>query len=406
MKKIINLTIITLLFIACETHEQEPYAVTVENKTNDTLKAELFNVWSGKTDTIIYFSPGKTNLTGENLKLTGFFINGYPEKTLLFREHTRLTFTPEKFKTDSVNHAISEHQKWSQQLATRESTETFIWPAFAIKKVGEIEKWQEFDNILWSLFTDSTYQIENKRLESKAFHIYPAAYMLLHKYTDTSGTWIKTHINHVINKLEKAGVQEKTQETFLLHYLRPEKPSLINDSAIIALKSKKPAIAEKLSGIYEKIKENSKILPGKPLPKIFGTSADGKRIELTYTTKWTLIDFWATWCIPCIKQLPELNDYAKNHNRILKIVSISVDSKKDYNKWLEQARSTPHIEHIWISDTTSIRENLGIRGLPRMILVNSDGKVTDANFPHLSNPLSKLWIKQLVAPANLADKKP
>ncbi len=406
MKKIINLSIATLLFFACSTNKKELVDLKIENKTGDTLKAELFNIWSGKTDTLIGLPPGETDLFLKQQKIAGFYVNGYPEKTILFWKKAKLIFTPEKIVLDSVNRALADHQLWSQQIATGETTDLFKWPDFAIDKEEQISQWQELDNILHSLFNTSGYSIKKNKLKKEAFSTYPSAYMLLHKYADTTGIWIKNHIEHVTDKLNKAGVQSEIQNAFLAHYLQPKKPSLRNDSAIIVLKTLKPKLAEKLSVINAQLKKNSKVKAGEPLPDITGTSVEGKKTHLTTDTKWTIVDFWATWCIPCIKQLPELNKLAQEHGKTIKIVSISVDNKRDYDKWLKQARSTKYIEHIWVSDTTNIRTELNIRGLPRMILLDKEGKVKDANFPHLSNPLSRLWLKELVKPEKLADKKP
>jgi thiol-disulfide isomerase/thioredoxin len=45
-----------------------------------------------------------------------------------------------------------------------------------------------------------------------------------------------------------------------------------------------------------------------------------------------LINFWATWCTPCMKEMPKLNEMQKEHADTLQIISISADEAKDLAK--------------------------------------------------------------------------
>ncbi|WP_456378085.1 TlpA family protein disulfide reductase [Lutibacter sp.] len=46
------------------------------------------------------------------------------------------------------------------------------------------------------------------------------------------------------------------------------------------------------------------------------------------------VEIWATWCGPCIKQMPALTQLIKDYKgKDIKFVSISIDSKNDYDKW-------------------------------------------------------------------------
>ncbi len=68
---------------------------------------------------------------------------------------------------------------------------------------------------------------------------------------------------------------------------------------------------------------------GKPLDIKF-TAVDGREVDLSKMKgKVVLVDFWATWCGPCVKELPHIKEvYKKLHGKGFEIVGISFDKEK------------------------------------------------------------------------------
>jgi thiol-disulfide isomerase/thioredoxin len=67
-----------------------------------------------------------------------------------------------------------------------------------------------------------------------------------------------------------------------------------------------------------------------------------------------IINFWATWCVPCVQELPEFNKLQKKYEgRPVKVLLVSLDFRDDYpNKlalFLERKRIQPEV--VWLSDT-------------------------------------------------------
>ena len=99
--------------------------------------------------------------------------------------------------------------------------------------------------------------------------------------------------------------------------------------------------------------------------------------------KYVYIDVWATWCGPCIAEIPHLKKVeAKYHGKNIEFVSISVDTEKDYEKWKKMVVSKElggiqlFADKNWTSDFIKA---YGINAIPRFILIGPDGKVIKAD---------------------------
>lgn len=114
----------------------------------------------------------------------------------------------------------------------------------------------------------------------------------------------------------------------------------------------------------------------------------GKTIELVGTTfddeafdakslkgQVIIVDFWATWCGPCRKAIPELQELYDKHNADgLEIVSVSLDKDLDALATFLDETDMPWI-HLAGDETSKMAENYGVRGIPSMLLVDRQGKI-------------------------------
>ncbi|MEP6671499.1 MAG: TlpA disulfide reductase family protein [Chthoniobacter sp.] len=116
---------------------------------------------------------------------------------------------------------------------------------------------------------------------------------------------------------------------------------------------------------------------GKPLTLKF-TAADGSPVDVTKLRgKVVLIDFWATWCGPCMKEMPNvLAAYAKYHAKGFEIVGISLDKNKDTMLRVTAEKGMTWPQYFdgkgWNNEVSTA---FHIQSIPAMWLVNKSGIV-------------------------------
>jgi thiol-disulfide isomerase/thioredoxin len=102
---------------------------------------------------------------------------------------------------------------------------------------------------------------------------------------------------------------------------------------------------------------------------------DGEVVDFgAFRGKHVLLDFWASWCMPCIRQFPHLkNVYDRTESSEFEIVSISID--RDRGRWekaLEKYRN-PWPQFL---DTAEVhRKNFAVSTIPALFLINPEGEI-------------------------------
>ena len=113
------------------------------------------------------------------------------------------------------------------------------------------------------------------------------------------------------------------------------------------------------------------------------TSLEDLRGKLLY------IDVWATWCGPCIREFPALKELVKEYDeKDIEFVSISIDSKNDYNKWKKMV-AEKNIGGIHLYDDEGLSSDFmrafSVSLIPRFMMIDPQGKIITAKAPRPSS---------------------
>jgi thiol-disulfide isomerase/thioredoxin len=118
-------------------------------------------------------------------------------------------------------------------------------------------------------------------------------------------------------------------------------------------------------------------LVGKPSPVVAAKDIQGKIFRLAEQKgKYVLLDFWATWCGPCIKDLPNLKAaYAKYHDKGLEIVGISLDETPEPVRDFVKDKRIPWPQIHNGSGGSDIVAAFSVNNIPATFLVGPDGRI-------------------------------
>ena len=128
-----------------------------------------------------------------------------------------------------------------------------------------------------------------------------------------------------------------------------------------------------LKKMEELILRTKKCAVGQEAPDFELATPEGKRIKLSdLRGKYVLVDFWASWCGPCRKEIPNIKKvYSDFKDKGLQVVGVSIDrSEKPWRKALEEEQ----MEYLQLLDSENITSKLyNYNGIPFIILISPEG---------------------------------
>ena len=129
--------------------------------------------------------------------------------------------------------------------------------------------------------------------------------------------------------------------------------------------------------IEEVVRETSKLKPGQPAPDFTLDDLEGQSVSLSdFKGQAVFLDFWASWCGPCIEALPYLEEI-KQRTRDQKVVflNISLDSAYEWHQAVDEHGPTGVHVHAPGGWQAAVAQLYQVQGIPSYFLVGPDGRM-------------------------------
>lgn len=115
-------------------------------------------------------------------------------------------------------------------------------------------------------------------------------------------------------------------------------------------------------------------MPAQPALKI--STLDGKSYDLAEQRgKFVIVNFWATWCVPCIKEMPDISNFVSTHKDKVAAIGLAYEDsdKADIQAFLAKHPVSYPVAQVTLDKP--VKDFDEPRGLPTTWLIGPDGKV-------------------------------
>lgn len=152
-----------------------------------------------------------------------------------------------------------------------------------------------------------------------------------------------------------------------------------------------PTLAQ---GFHEKFEKahRPQIRVGDVPPDFAAEDLDGEAFSLSETFGRTpvVLDFWATWCPPCLEEIPLLNDFAEEHCDEVTVVAITSEDAENAEAVREFVEEQELVYRIIHDPSREIADSYYVRGIPYLVVIGLDGVVIATHLGYSEDVIEKL----------------
>ncbi|MDD5569929.1 MAG: TlpA disulfide reductase family protein [Bacteroidales bacterium] len=369
MRKIFFSFIIFSIIIGCNNNKKE--------ETFFTIKGELTNVKNGQIITLVELTPD-TTLTVDSVTIN----NG----AFLFKRNTKEIgfYILQLDKKNSITLLIDTTDNIFIKADGKKLRQTYeIIGSKGSELIHSLEV--RMQKSLKSI--DSLRDIFNAKQNEKDFYKIKLSldstwYVIFNEHQ----AFIKNFINKNMNSLAcMLAISEELGRTRLMTPQKDYDYFIKIDSTLCGIYPKNGHVKvyhERISEIKriktEELMKEDKLAVGAFAPDIKLPDTKGKMISLSSLKgKFVLIDFWASWCRPCVNEIPNLvKIYKKYHKKGFEIYGVSLDGKKFL--W-EDAIKVLKINWVQVSDldawNSAVAKQYDVKAIPMTYLLDMEGKI-------------------------------
>lgn len=188
-------------------------------------------------------------------------------------------------------------------------------------------------------------------------------------------------------------------------------PAYMESLRAVNFEEKDKATLKELTANYDKLKEaNKTILRGCTAPGFTAMDIDGKEYKLSdFAGKVVVLDFWFTGCVPCKAEMPFMEKIAESmKGDSIQFISMSLDSGTQLMAgWKAMVKDkTGAVLNLNVPQgfKSELAKKFGIRSVPRIVIVNKNGKIYDSNALRPSDPKLKQALEALLGKSTLNER--
>ncbi len=138
---------------------------------------------------------------------------------------------------------------------------------------------------------------------------------------------------------------------------------------------------------------SERIAVGSIAPEFEATTLEGKKVRLSdFQGQIVVLNFWASWCTSCMREMPLLNDIQKSSSALIETLFINVgESKATVSEYLkDHSFSFP----VVIDVTGKISTAYEVSALPATFIINREGNIRKAILGEITDfPLMQQWLE-------------
>ncbi|RFM32053.1 AhpC/TSA family protein [Chitinophaga silvisoli] len=204
-------------------------------------------------------------------------------------------------------------------------------------------------------------------------------------------------LNEILFRKDEAYIQHNNQQFFSLYVLSQDlKNGMDAEVAAKLFKSLNTSLLQSGYGISVKsvIDKSLQYAVGRTIPSLVLEDANKQSKNIMTTVKqnkYTLIDLWASWCVPCRQEFPFLKEaYARYHPDGFNIYAISMDMFR--NSWLKALKDL-HLPWVNVISNNKLPVFYQVNAIPFNVLVNNKGVIVarDLRGTKLDKKLQQLF---------------
>lgn len=380
MKKFVIYILTIVSFIACNDNPNTQFVLdcTITNATQGEMVCLIYpvkreDIWYKQCDTT-YIDNGKVCFKGK--------VDDVVPASLVFAnmDEIEIFITPSNVEFSAERNTI------------------YDYAISGLKIDEEIKEYNKFFSTLNKEIYEKQHLIQRKSEEYATAYTNNADnaqtlalefYSLIAEYKAMIPEWsamavkfINSHpdyaiIPNIIDKLAHSGYDASAIELLCKNLSDEQRQS---------------ALGELMSIRCEIAKSNCGIVGSKALDFTL-PSVDDKDITLSecYAKSFVLLDFWASWCGPCIKEIPELQKLNSKHSERLQVISISVDENKaqwqdaiakyKLSQWTQLIANNN--EECYFAEQGNTALSYGVEQIPCCILIDKNGTIV-GRWSHLT----------------------